>query len=181
MKVYNHKDAYDHLKYIFQFQKEDSFIAIFTECAVHYGKDSGFNIDKAIHLNMPAYDLQRRGGAIVTCPGDVVYCFFLKENIPSLNAEIRKFLVEKIRPRVDSIESVDNDILINGKKCFGFMQTQVGKMHFIGGHISINCNEELIKEVCTKNTNKNPGGLSEHGFTTNDVVSWLNEFWFYYK
>jgi hypothetical protein len=28
---------------------------------------------------------------------------------------------------------------------------------------------------------KIPGGLGEYNITTDEVIDWLNEFWFYYK
>ena len=96
MKVYNHKDAYAHLKYIFKHQEEDCFIATINETVLHYGEDGGFDIEKAINMNIPLFDLQKKGGAMITSPGDIVYCFFLKKDIPTLNNDLRTFLSEKI-------------------------------------------------------------------------------------
>ena len=170
MKVYNHKDAFEHLKYLFKFQKEDCFIAVFTESAVHYGEEFWFNEDKAKELNLETFNLQRKGGAIVTSPGDVVYCFFLRHEEKFLNKQISDFLINKLKDKNINIQIVDNDLLIDGKKFFGCMQQQIGRMHFIGGHISINCNLDLIKQICTKPTEKIPGGLSKYQITTEDVV-----------
>ena len=181
MKVYNHKDAYAHLKYIFKRQEEDCFIATIDETVLHYGEDGGFDIEKAISMNIPLFDLQKKGGAMITSPGDIVYCFFLKKDIPTLNNDLRAFLSEKISKKGAKTLLIKNDLLIDDKKCFGFMQNTIGKMHFIGGHISINCNLDLIKQICTKPMEKVPGGLAEYGITTEEVVSWLNEFWFYYR
>ena len=181
MKVYNHKDAYEHLKYIFKTQTEDVFAAIISETVVHYGEDGGFDINKALELKLPVYNLYKKGGAMVTSPGDIVYCFFLKQNLPNLNKDLREFIANKLNKRGIKTEITSNDLLVNDKKCFGFMKNEIGKMYFIGGHISIDCNLELIKEVCIKPMEKVPGGLSQYHITTEDVIGWLNEFWFYYK
>jgi hypothetical protein len=176
MKVYNHKDAFVHLNYILKNQVEDVFMAVFDETVVHYGSDGGFNIDEAISLKIPTYNIHKRGGAMVTSPGDVVYCFLLKENHPTLNEDLRKFLSNKLSKRNIHVELVKNDLLINGKKCFGFMQNEIGDCYFIGGHISIDCNLDLIKKLCTKPMEKIPGGLGEYNITTDEVIDWLNEF-----
>lgn len=181
MKVYNHKDAFVHLNYILKFQKEDSFIAVFTEPAVHYGEDLQFDENKVHELNLETFNLQRKGGAIIASPGDIVYCFTSKEENSRFNAELRKFLAKKLTDRCINIEQIKNDLLVNDKKCFGFMHQKIGKLHFYGGHISINCNLELIKELCTKEMIKMPGGLGEYNITSEDVIEWLKEFWFYYK
>lgn len=181
MKVYNHKDAYEHLKYIFKFQKEDCFIAVFTEPAVHYGEELWFNEDRAKELNLEMFNLHRRGGAIVTSPGDLVYCFFLKEDDQDLAKQLEQFLLQKIRSKGLNVALVDNDLLINGKKFYGSMKQDIGRMHFIGGHISINCNLELIQQICTKPMKKEPIGLGSFNITTQDVIEWINLFWFYYK
>lgn len=176
MKVYNHKDAYEHLKYIFQFQKEDVFAAVISDTVVHYGEDGGFDIDRAIDLGLPLFDLKKKGGAMVTSPGDVVYCFLLREEHTELNNDLRQFLAKKIEEKGVSVSLVKNDLLVDNKKCFGFMQNRIGKMYFVGGHISINCNLDLIKQICTKPMEKTPGGLGEYSITTTNVLSWLDEF-----
>jgi lipoate-protein ligase A len=79
-------------------------------------------------------------------------------------------LVKKLEGRHINVELVDNDLLIDGKKFFGCMQQEIGKMHFIGGHISIDCDLDLIKQVCTKPMGKTPVGLSQYQITTKDVV-----------
>jgi hypothetical protein len=61
------------------------------------------------------------------------------------------------------------------------MYQKIKQLAFYGGHISIDCNLELIKDVCTKPMEKVPCGLGQYGITTQQVVDWLNEFWLYYK
>lgn len=182
MKVYNHKDAFVHLKHLFNNpNKEDIFIAVFDETAVHYGTDGGLDIEKIIEKNIPIYNIQRKGGAIVTSPGDVVYCFITKTDNLYFNMELRNFLVKKLTQKGIPVEQTKNDLLVDGKKCFGFMHRDLGSRKFYGGHISINCNLELIKDICTKPMEKIPTGLSNYGVSTDNIIDWLNEFWFYLK
>ena len=181
MKVYKHDDAFVHLNYILKNQIEDFFIATIDDTVLHYGEDEGFDVDKAVEMGIKCYNLKKKGGAMVTSPGDLVYCFTTKKEVSSFNAELRNLLAKKLTHKGINIEQIKNDLLVNDKKCFGFMHQKIGKLHFYGGHISIDCNLELIKELCTKEMVKIPGGLGEYNITTEEVVDWLREFWFYYK
>lgn len=181
MKVYRHEDAFTHLNYILKNQIEDFFIAIIDDTVVHYGEDGGFDETKTTELGIKCYNLKKKGGAMVTSPGDVVYCFTTKRECAHFDTELRKFLATKLIERNIKTEQINNDLLANGKKCSGTMHQQIGKLHFYGGHISIGCNLDLIKEICTKEMVKIPCGLSDYGITTENVVRWLQEFWFYWK
>lgn len=181
MKVYNHNDAFVHLNYILKNQIEDFFIATIDDTVLHYGEDGGFDVDKAVKMGIKCYDLKKKGGAMVTSPGDIVYCFTTKDEDVKFNSNLRIFLANKLSQYNIHTEQTNNDLLVEDKKCFGFMYKKIGKIHFYGGHISIDCNLELIKQVCTKEMVKIPGGLGEYSITTNKVVDWLKEFWFYYK
>lgn len=181
MKVYGHEDAFIHLNYILKNQIEDFFIATIDDTVVHYGEDGGFDENKAVELGVKCYNLKKKGGAMVTSPGDIVYCFTTKKECPNFDTQLRKFLATKLSERNIKAEQVNNDLLVDGKKCSGTMHQQIGKLHFYGGHISIDCNLDLIKEICTKEMVKIPCGLSDYGITTENVVRWLQEFWFYWK
>lgn len=181
MKVYNHKDALAHLNYILEHRIEDAFIAVFDETAIHYGKDRMFNLPRALELNIPCYDVKREGGAFVASPGDIVYCFTTKQDESHFNMELRDFLAKKLTNKGITVQQTKNDLLVDGKKCFGFMHYKFNYRWFYGGHISIKCNLELIKEICMKEMVKVPCGLSDYNITTEEVIQWFHEFWFYFK
>jgi hypothetical protein len=181
MKVYNYKEAYDHLLYTLQNKKEDAFIAIITDTVIHYGPEGGFDVTKAQLMGIPCYNLQKEGGAMVTSPGDIVYCFTTPFKNSRFNMELRNHLAKKLQARGVIVEQTKNDLLVDGKKCFGFMHRDFGGYVFYGGHISIDCDLPLIQHLCTKPMEKVPGGLSAYQITTEDVIKWLQEFWFYYK
>ena len=181
MKVYNHKDAHTHLQYILRSQTEDAFIAVFDEVAVHYGEDGGFDINKAKELNIPCYNIYRKGGAFVASPNDIVYCFCSKNHNMNYNGKLSHFLMKKLLARGIEVEKVKNDLLAFGKKFLGQMYIKIDNIAFYGGHISIDCNLNIIQEVCTKPMEKIPSGLSQYGISTEEVINWLNEFWFYNK
>lgn len=170
MKVYKHDDAFVHLNYILKNQVEDFFVATIDDTVLHYGEDGGFDVDKAVEMGVKCYDLKKKGGAMVTSPGDIVYCFTTKQDNPRFNMMLRDFLAKKLKDKNIPVEQTKNDLLVDDRKCFGFMHKDVGKLHFYGGHISINCNLELIKEICTKEMIKIPGGLGIYGLSTEDVV-----------
>ena len=171
MKVYNHKDAFIHLKHLLSNKhEEDIFLAVFDETAVHFGAEGGFDLDKIVEKQLNIYNIHRAGGAIVTSPGDIVYCFITKQDNIYFNMELRNFLAKKLSKMNVPVEQTKNDLLVDGKKCFGFMHKNLGGRKFYGGHISINCNLELIKEVCTKPMEKTPVGLASYGIVTDDVI-----------
>lgn len=181
MRIFSHEDAFIHLNYILKNQVEDFFIATIDNTIVHYGEDGGFDADKIVELNIKYYNLKRKGGAIVASPGDVVYCFTSKKEYPHFDTQLRKFLFKKFLHFSKDVKEVDNDLLVEDRKCTGTMHQTIEGLHFYGGHISINCNLSLIQRLCTKPIKKVPGGLSTYGITTEDVIKWLQEFWFYYK
>jgi hypothetical protein len=39
----------------------------------------------------------------------------------------------------------------------------------------------MIKDICTKPMEKEPVGFMDYGVTTEEIESWLREFWFYFK
>lgn len=172
MKVYKQQEAFERLKSIVWTNNTDSFITVVEETAVHYGFEGGFNKTAAASLKIPTYDIYKNGGAMVTSPGDVLFCHMSKDRLDDFNDHIRKYLSTKIKQ--ENVE-IDNDLLVNGKKVAGFMEISVNNKHFYGGHISINCNLNLIKQICTKEMVKVPGGLGEYGITSEQVVSWLQE------
>ena len=170
MKVYNHKDAYLQLNKLIQSDDGGCFISVFTETAVHYGIEKGFSLQKAKEKNIPCFDIQKGGGAMVTSPGDVVYCYMSTQKMETLNIDLRLFLEDKLNKKNLFTKQTKNDLLVNGKKISGFMDTYINGKYFYGGHISLDCNLPLIKEICIKPMEKTPGGLSEYGITTEEVV-----------
>ena len=181
MKVYNYKDAYPHLQYVLKTGKEDAFIAVITDTVVHFGEEGGFNPDVAEALNIPYYNIHKKGGAMVTSPGDVVYCFTSKKDNLRFNAKLCDFLSKKLSDKQIPITKEKNDLLADGRKFLGYMQKNLPHISYYGGHISINCNLSLIQQICTKTMQKVPCGLGEFGITTEEVIKWIQEFYFYFK
>lgn len=176
MKVYNQKEAYKELYKIIHKDVEGGFIGVVEETAVHHGYEEEFDKNAAKEYNIPIYDIKRGGGAFVTSPGDVVYCYFIKTKQKNLNKELGGFIKEKLQQRGITSANLDNDLLIDGFKCAGFMDVCINGRYFYGGHISINCNLELIQKICTKKMEKIPKGLSDYDISTENVIEWIQDF-----
>lgn len=181
MKKLGQNEALTHLKYCQTYSKEDTFFGVWDETLVHYGFESEFDQEKVMEKGLRTVNLNRKGGAFVTHKGDIAYAHLTRQ-ADRFNQSLGSFLANKLIARGLNVVFRDNDWLIDGKKFMGTMMYYLGgNFHFYGGHISINVDLDLIKNICLKPMEKEPIGLSEFGITTEQVEEWLHEFYFYWK
>lgn len=181
MKKLSQNDALTHLEYCQRFLKEDTFFGVWDECAVHYGDDSHFDARAAIDAQCRLVDLQRKGDAFVTQPGDIGYAHITR-NEDHFNQALGRFIADKLIALGHEVHFDGNDWLVENKKFMGTMRINITPtLHFYGGHISLSTDNALIQKVCLKPMEKVPCGLSEYGITQEQVESWLHEFYFYWK
>ena len=177
MRVFSdYKEAYVYLQNVLQNESEAKFIAVINDTVVHYGPEGGFDQEKAKELRLDCYNIRKGGGAMVTSPGDVVFCYATKNKGGIINELLAPFIKNKLLELGIQCEGVGNDLIINERKCSGFMCVDIGSIRYYGGHFSINCNLDLIKQICTKPMKKIPGGLAEYGVTTEQMIEWISEF-----
>lgn len=126
------------------------------EPTICYYDGCEFNdIDKYEKLNT-----YHNGGCYVAFKNDFVVAHFGIERDTNdfMNLVLLKF-VDKLKEKLpeENIEFTGNDILINNKKISGGSTSD-----YIGFFIGYNPDVEVIKEVCNKEMEKIPGGLSEY-------------------
>lgn len=123
--------------------------------------------------NIKLLPIPNEGGVIVLSEGDVEIGIF-KYNGWKVCERFMKLLCEKLKEKIPNIEVVGNDLVIDGKyKCVGSSSRNLGDVKnpyiYTALHISLNVDLELIKHICKKPMNKIPKGISEYGYTTEEI------------
>lgn len=68
-----------------------------------------------------------------------------------------------------------NDILVDGYKVASSMSTNVNGTLYTAFHITVNCDLELIKKVCTKPMVKVPKALTDFGITKQEIIDFIQK------
>lgn len=118
---------------------------------------------------------QYNGGCCVIFPGDISINEISRKKtntgLTIINA-VKQFLVNKeINCIIDN-----NDLVIDGiYKVGSWAQTQLnlGLWQTVV-HLSVNVDLDVINQVCTKETNKTPKGLSDYNITYSDLFDVIN-------
>lgn len=110
------------------------------------------------------------GGTIVAFPGDIDIGI-LKKNGYSLGKEFLENMKQKLSQKIQNIEIIGNDIIIDGKyKTISYASINVGDNYvYTVIHVSFNPNVEIINKICTKQMIKIPKGLVDYGLTTTEL------------
>lgn len=150
--------------------RTESNVIFYSEYpVVIYGHQDYLSSIEAQRHGLPAYGTHRSGGAILCAPGDlnIMHVQFGRNDyaIRCLNS-VRDLLAN--RGVVAGI--LKNDLIARGSKVASFSSYQEtsGWVH-TGVHFSINVDRDLITAICTKQSIKQPGCLSEFGIDTKDV------------
>lgn len=151
------------------------------DLTVNYGRAADVDIEFCDNHNIPVFYIDRSGGAIVLFPGnvaiDAVYSTTSYQMMFDFLSSFKKYLKEKnIKSDIDG-----NDLIVEGKKVVGavgeVLPAPFSGLTYIGVSISLNSDPELISKICTKDSVKVPGALSDYGVTTEEVIEFALE-WF---
>lgn len=117
--------------------------------------------------------IPNEGGVIVLSKGDVEIGIF-KYNGWDVCKRFMELLCEKLKERIPTIKVHGNDLIIDDiYKCVGSSSRNLGDAKnpylYTAAHISLNVDLELIRHICKKPMNKIPKGLSEYGYTTEEL------------
>lgn len=121
--------------------------------------------------------LGNAGGCIVAFPGNIEVGHFSKDLDNAFLEKLTKAMIEMLESRGLSTSKDNNDILIDGiYKVYSTSKAAYnGAIAFSGAHISINCDAEVVRGICTKPMVKIPRGLSDYGLTTEEVLALILE------
>lgn len=117
--------------------------------------------------------IPNEGGVIVLSEGDVEIGIF-KYNGWNICEKYMRKLCEHLKERIPSIDYEGNDLIIDGKyKCAGSSSRNLdynSPYIYTAVHISLSVDLNLIDHICQKEMKKIPKGLSDYGFTTEEIV-----------
>lgn len=138
------------------------------------GVNEQLNESAVEQAGIPVLRLNHEGGCIVVNPGDIDIGLFTERDLGNkikdgLIQDLAALLQEKGYTSI--IER--NDLMVEGRKVMGFGSRMFLDILYTAIHISVNMNLELIESICTKPMEKVPGGLSDYGVTTQEVVNIL--------
>lgn len=123
----------------------------------------------------------RSGGCMVLFPGNIiVQDVYPTDNFLRQHGFLND-LVEYLQAKGINAITNNNDLMIDGKKMVGAVSETLPEPYkgsvFFGLSISINSDPELISKICTKESEKVPGALSDYGITTEDMMKFTLD-WF---
>ena len=109
------------------------------------------------------------GGTVVGFPESVNYAHFSWVN-NNHGIEVMQKIIGLLEERGVNAEFVGNDVLAEGKYKVASTSKLVGKgLCYTGVLITIECDVDLISNICTKPMVKIPKGLSDYGITREEV------------
>ena len=117
------------------------------------------------------------GGTIVSSKGDFGIAI-LKFNGWNVGEDAMLFLLDKLKGKIPSLSFKSNDLLAEDVfKLASYASINVGDgFIYTIIEISIDPNIEDINNICSKQTNKVPRGLSYYGVTANDIEKIFADF-----
>ena len=153
-----------------------------SKTVVSYGSQNDVDFAYCKEHDIPCYNLKRDGGCIIHFAGNI--CWAKIESNQKLNFDYENIrflakLTAYLREKGINAVQENNDILVDGYKVASgcainltpdFVRT------FSAVQINVNCDLELIQNVCKKPMTKTPKGLSEYGITTNEMLIFTNNY-----
>lgn len=172
------KSWYDKQSYYIQNRIEHFEIGISQQTEVSFGWENDVNTEYCDQHNIPYYNMNRDGGTIVHFEGNIALVWiynnqkYHKFMLSTMLQDIANFLKEKGL----NVELNHNDILIDGYKvCSGhsYNLSPDFKWSYEAIQVSMNCDINLINNICKKQMTKVPKGLSDFGITTNEILTFI--------
>lgn len=180
MKLETFEDGLIHLKYLMQFPRYDNSYVIVDQTVVNYSHASECNVNYCKENNIPLSHLQRLGSTFVLSKGDFVFLHCSKED--NFTSKWEKYLREKLKIKNLDLAYNNNDFLIDGHKIMGSFAQPINDDYFIYVVcMNMNDSSEVIKNVCLKESIKEPRALEYYNISTEEVEKWYLDFIFYFK
>lgn len=130
-------------------------------------------------LGVCVAELYHRGGTIIGSSKDLGIEIVAPVNIGLDSNYILNKFYEIISKYVENAAIDENDILVDGKKVMGSMNRHVGKAFVWAAQISFADYEEIITQVCNKQSTKKPSYIDNALLTRNEleseVLAWLQK------
>ena len=156
------------------------FIVIPSSTFVWVGNNSDYNETYCQENNIPVLFEPYNGGAICVSKDDLQIAITMNNMPTKLVDVLLNNVYSWIKLSINNyIETVGNDILVDGKKVVGFGYSTLGQMGLVTIQVSFSVDIDFIKNIYTKEMNKKPAGLNEFNQQINrdmlvkEVLTWL--------
>lgn len=161
-------------------RNNESSMAIPTKTEVIYSSRDSCNVGWCkLHNILHVQQKNITCGCIVMASGSIMLA--IKRKISGgefLSDKFSKALCEYLKRKgLNSVRCDNNDIMVDNYKVASGAEGKIGMWNYMGYQISINQDIETIKNVCFKPMIKIPKGLGEYGITTDDIVSFCDNYW----
>lgn len=122
--------------------------------------------------NIKTIRLGNAGGCIVAFPDNLEMGYFTRDIDSTFLERLPHKVADYLKAKGLNASVDNNDILIDETyKVFSTSKATYDKAILFGAiHVSINCDAELIDQICTKPMKKIPKGLSEYGITSDEML-----------
>jgi hypothetical protein len=125
MRKFTEQDAFYHYLYCIKNRVQDCMYTVWEHRGIQYGLDGGFDESKIEKYGLYKYQLKRKGGAMITQPGDIS-CAYIVKGHSNFATLLKKHFIKKLKERGLNATLDNNDLLIDNKKCFGESKTDLG-------------------------------------------------------
>lgn len=147
--------------------KTAMLFAVTDKTLVWNGNGSEFNSEYCETHGIPVYPLQTGGGTIVSTKGDLNIGICLPKETGVDAALVLNKLADIFRKYTSEQVAVsENDVLISGRKVLGSSTYEGNGMFVLITPVSMSDKTELIANICTKRTDKQPGYIDFVGLKT---------------
>ncbi len=153
---------------------EGIVVYIPTDIWVLTDKEKCYDETFVTENNIPVIRLGNEGGCIIAFPGNIEIGHFSKTLDFDFGNRVKSNVLEFLKGKGLNVSCNNNDVLIDGKyKVFSWSSRRFDEVLFTAFHCSINCDAELIRNICTKPMVKIPKGLTDYGITTEEMLALL--------
>lgn len=175
---------YNNYRRLLSEKTESTHCAVYDRTEVNYGTEEDCDTQWCAENGIPCYNIERSAGCCANAEGSINIADIHRQNGVFLETKFLPDFADWLKSKGLSVELVHNDVLVNGKKVSsagGFNIPPNFDWQYTCVQISINQDLFVIEHACKKKMTKTPGGLSEYGISTEDVLQfcekWFSENW----
>lgn len=170
---------YNNIQNIFNASVPKIYYVVHSQTEINTGNENDCNLQYCIDNKIPVYKMNRDGGTIVCSKGNIgvtsilpiKYGWQCPKFIQSFTSWLKSFNL--------NISTDKNDILIDGYKVASCVEKRVGdnlKNIYSTFQFNIYQDIEVIRQVCQKEVVKIPKALNDYGFTTDDILTFVKNY-----
>lgn len=159
-------------------EKYGIYISVSNGLYAFHGTDV-IDYELCENLDVCVAELYHQGGTIIGSNADFGIEIVAPVSIGLDNDYIVNKFHEIINKYVDNVTMDGNDILVDGKKVMGSMRRNVGKVFVWAAQVSFADYNDIIVQVCNKQSIKKPSYIDSKKLSRNqlekEVLAWLQK------